>query len=116
MRHQVKKNTLDRLASPRQALISGMAVSLVLYERMTTTKAKAKVVRSYVEKLVTKAKVNNLTNRRYLIAQIKSKNAVNKLLDVLGPRFADRKGGYTRITDLGVRKGDGAQKSFIEFV
>jgi len=112
----MKKITLDRKVAPRKALLMNLAESLILYEKITTTKAKAKITRSVVEKLVTKAKKNNLASRRSLLTELRSKNAVNKLLEVLGPRYAERKGGYTRVVNLGNRKGDGAQEAIVEFV
>ena len=116
MRHQMKKTTLDRKAAPRHALISGLAASLILYEKMRTTKAKAKAARSLVERYITRAKKNDLATRRYLLSELKAKNVVNKLLEVLGPRYITRSGGCTRITNLNHRKGDGAQEVLIELL
>lgn len=112
----MKKVTLDRKAAPRHALISGLASSLILYEKMRTTKAKAKAARSVVERCISRAKKNDLTTRRYLLSELHAKNVVGKLLEVLGPRYAARSGGYTRITLLNNRKGDGAQEVLIELV
>lgn len=116
MRHKMKKVTLDRKAAPRKALLSGLAVSLILYDKIITTKAKAQVTRSIVEKMVTKAKKNTLVSRRELLGALHSKNAVKKLMEVIGPRYATRKGGFTRVVSLNVRKGDGAQEALVEFV
>ncbi|MFA7653572.1 MAG: 50S ribosomal protein L17 [Candidatus Magasanikbacteria bacterium] len=116
MRHQMKKVTLDRKAAPRRALLCGLVSSLVLYEKITTTKAKAKAIKPLIEKAITKAKKNDLANRRALLAQLHAKNVVSKLIEVLGPRYTTRQGGYTRIVNLGNRKGDGAQEVVIEFV
>lgn len=117
MRHQKKKVTLDRKAASRNALIAGLAESLILYEKVMTTKAKAKVVKSFVEKLITVAKKNTLAARRDLIAKLYTQNSVKKLMDVLGPRFAERKGGYCRLTLVSnARVGDGAEKAIVEIL
>ena len=112
----MKKVTLDRKTGPRQALLTNLAESLVLYEKIRTTKAKAAAVRPIVERLITTAKKNNLTARRRLISNLYTPNAVKKLMDVLGPRFKERAGGYTRTTMLANRLGDGAQEVLIELV
>src|SRR5665213_2696935 len=96
MRHQKRKVTLDRKTGPRGHLLAGLAESLILYEKINTTKAKAKAIRSVVERLITKAKTNSVTTRRRLLAALYTRNAAKKLVEVLGPRYADRKGGYTR--------------------
>ena len=116
MRHQKKKVTLDRKTAPRRALLRNLAESLVLNEKLTTTKAKARAARSIVERLVTKAKTNSLTTRRTLMSTLYTKEAVDKLLTDLGPRYAERKGGYTRIVVLKNRVGDGAEEALVEFV
>ena len=116
MRHRSKKKILDRKKAPRKALLRGLATSIILYEKIKTTEAKAKAVKPIVEKLVTTAKKNDLTTRRKLLSVLYHKNAVNKALEVLGPRYQDRPGGYTRIVKLGKRQGDGAEIVQIEFV
>jgi large subunit ribosomal protein L17 len=116
MRHYKKKVTLDRKVGPRTALLKNLAESVILYEKISTTKAKAHAVRPIVEKLITKAKVNTLATRRYLISSLYTKNAVNKLLEVLGPRFKERAGGYTRTTMVRNRVGDNAEEVVIELV
>ena len=116
MRHQKKGRKLGRKIGPRTALIKGLADSLVLYEKIKTTQAKAKSLRPYIEKLITVAGKNNLTTRRRLISKLKTQNAVKKMLEVYGPRYKQRKGGYTRIVKIGPRKGDGAEMVQIEFV
>lgn len=116
MRHQKKKVTLDRKTGPRTALLKGLAESLILYEKINTTKAKAKAVRSVVEKLITRAKVNSLHNRRELQRQLITDNTVKKLIEELGPRYKERKGGYTRTIVLKNRVGDGAEEVLIELV
>lgn len=116
MRHQKKKVTLDRKTGPRQALLRGLAESLILYEKINTTKAKAKAVRSLVERLITKAKSNSVAVRRDLQSRLYTKNSVKKLVEELGPRYADRKGGYTRVVVLKNRVGDGAEEVLVELV
>lgn len=117
MRHQKKKVTLDRKSASRNALLANLAESLILYEKIMTTKAKAKVLKSFVEKLVTIAKKNTLSARRMLIAKLYTPNAVKKLMEVYGPRYAGKKGGYTRLVLISsVRDGDAAEKAIVEFV
>jgi large subunit ribosomal protein L17 len=116
MRHQKKKVTLDRNTAARRSLLANLAESLILHEKIKTTKAKAKAVRSLVERLVTKAKKNDLAARRQLKRVLYTDNAVDKTMEVLGPRYLERKGGYTRITLLGVRKGDAGEEAMVEFV
>jgi large subunit ribosomal protein L17 len=116
MRHQNKKITLGRKAPARKALLTNLAESLILFEKIITTKAKAKATKSLVERLVTKSKDSSLKSRRELLSVLFTKNAVSKLLEQLGPRYKDRKGGYTRLTLLSERKGDGAEQAVVEFV
>jgi large subunit ribosomal protein L17 len=117
MRHQKKKVTLDRKSASRNALLANLAESLILYEKIITTKAKAKVLKSFAEKLVTVAKKNTLAARRELIRQLYTANSVKKLMEVLGPRYAGKKGGYTRLILVSnTRAGDGAEKAILEFV
>ncbi|MFA6447448.1 MAG: 50S ribosomal protein L17 [Patescibacteria group bacterium] len=116
MRHQRKRVTLDRKNGPRKALFRNLATSLVLYEHVNTTLAKAKAVKPIVEKLITLGKTKNLTTRRKLAAYLFIESAVNKVLEELGPRYATRKGGYLRIIKLGSRKGDGAEIAQLQFV
>lgn len=116
MRHQKNKVTLDRKTGPRTALLTGLAESLILYEKINTTKAKAKAVRPIVERMITKAKVKSLNTKRDLESRLYTKNTVKKLLEELGPRYLERKGGYTRTTMLKNRVGDGAEEVLIELV
>ncbi|MFA5021937.1 MAG: 50S ribosomal protein L17 [Patescibacteria group bacterium] len=116
MRHRKKGKILDRKRDQRKALLRGLITSVIIYEKVKTTQAKAKVIKPMVEKLVTTAKKNDLTARRKLLETLYHKKAVNKALEVLGPRYKDKKGGYTRIINLGPRQGDGAQMVQIEFV
>ena len=116
MRHRNKGKLFGRKIGPRRALVKGLAQNLILYEKIRTTHAKAKTVRPYAEKLVTLAKRPTLANRRQLLKRLPTEGAVRKLIEVLGPRYAERRGGYTRITKLGRRAGDQAEMAQIEFV
>ena len=116
MRHNVKKATLGRKTAPRKALLRGFATSLVLYEKMKTTEAKAKFVRPYVEKMITLGKKNDLHARREILKKLYVESAVKKVLESLSPRYKDRKGGYLRVVKLGFRQGDAAKMVRIEFV
>ena len=116
MRHRLKGRKLNRTSSHRKAMLANMAVSLVLNEQIKTTLPKAKEIRPYVEKLVTVARRSDLASRRQLLSRIKDLAAVEKLISVLGKRYADRQGGYTRIIKAGFRFGDVAPVAYIEFV
>jgi large subunit ribosomal protein L17 len=116
MRHRKNIKQLDRKSSVRKALFADLATSLILYEKIKTTQAKAKAIRPVVEKLITTSKKNDLTARRALLQALRHKKAVSKALEVLGPRYKERPGGYTRITHLAPRQGDGAAMCQIEFV
>ncbi|MCK4968469.1 MAG: 50S ribosomal protein L17 [Candidatus Aenigmarchaeota archaeon] len=115
MRHHKAGKKLGRLTGPRRALIKSLATSLIIYEKIKTTKAKAKVIRSVVEKLITLGRKNTVTVRRRLLTALPV-NAVKKVLEILGPKYASRPGGYTRIIKLGPRQGDGAELVQIELV
>jgi large subunit ribosomal protein L17 len=116
MRHRKKGKTLDRKKAPREAMFRNLAASLIIYEKVKTTEAKAKAIRPIVEKLITTGKENSLAARRKLLSYLYVENAVKKVLEVLGPRYKERKGGYTRIVKIGPRKGDGARIAQIELV
>lgn len=116
MRHRNKVKTLARSASARKALLRDLATAAVVYEKIVTTEAKAKAVKPVVEKLITKSKKGDLSARRHLLSFFTTEQPVNKLMDVLGPRYKDRNGGYTRINKLGFRKGDGAREVELELV
>ena len=105
MRHRRTGKTLDRKAGPRRALLRNLATSVLLYEHVNTTLAKAKAVRPMVEKIITRGRVKSLMNRRELMKVLMTETAVDKVLEELGPRYAKRPGGYTRIIKLGSRKG-----------
>lgn len=116
MRHRKKGKTLGRKIGPRKALMRGLATSLLLYEKMDTTDAKARAIRRIVERLITTSKVNSVNVRRRLAQYLLHANAVKKAVEVLGPRYMERHGGYTRIVKLGQRQGDAAHKVRIELV
>ncbi|MCK5062224.1 50S ribosomal protein L17 [Candidatus Parcubacteria bacterium] len=116
MRHRNKIKKLDREKAPRELMLRNLASSILIYEKVNTTEAKAKAVRSLVEKSITIAKKNDLTSRRKLISLLPQPNAIKKLMEVLGKRYNDRKGGYTRIVRLNNRQGDGAKMVQIELV
>ena len=97
-------------------MLTSLAASIILHEKVKTTETKAKVVRSLVERSITDGKVSTLASRRKLMKRFSSENPVNKILDILGPRYAERNGGYTRIIKMGTRKGDGAPVVQIELV
>ncbi len=96
--------------------MANLASDLFLYEKVTTTHAKAKAVRPVAEKLITKARRGDLHSKRIVMKTITNRDAVVKLFDDLAPRYEDRPGGYTRITKLGPRRGDGAEEAIIELV
>ena len=116
MRHRVGGRKLQRTSSHRQALFRNMAAALIKHEQITTTTAKAKELRPYVEKLVTLAKKGGLSNRRIAHSRIMDEAQERKLFEVLGPRYAERNGGYTRIIKAGIRQSDAAPVAIIEFV
>ena len=116
MRHGVKTSKLQLNASHRRALLANQACSLILNGRITTTLAKAKALRPYVEKLITLAKRGDVLYRRLATATIHNTTAVKRLFDEIAPLCAERKGGYTRIVRTGVRRGDAAETAIIELV
>lgn len=116
MRHHKSVKTLDRNHAGRQALLRSQAISLILIGHIRTTPVKAKVTRSFVERLITRAKTNTEATRRYLLMKLNHNAAVNRLMKSIAPTMQQRAGGYTRITKLGYRKGDGAEQVQLEFV
>ncbi|WP_310467816.1 50S ribosomal protein L17 [Sphingomonas sp.] len=116
MRHRVGHRKLQRTSSHRAALFRNMSAALIKHEQITTTTAKAKELRPYVEKLVTLAKKGGLSNRRLAQARLMDDTQLAKLFDTLAPRYAERSGGYTRIIKAGIRLSDAAAISIIEFV
>jgi len=116
MRHRVGHRKLQRTSSHRTALFRNMAAALIKHEQITTTTAKAKELRPYVEKLITLAKHGGLSNRRIAQSRLMDDAQLARLFDVLGPRYAARNGGYTRIIKAGIRASDAAPIAIIEFV
>ena len=116
MRHRMVGRTLGRKKAPREAMLRNLAASIIIHEKVKTTEAKAKEVRTLVERAITTGKTPTLASRRKLLKQFYTEHPVNKLLEVLGPRYATRAGGYTRLVKIGTRKGDGAEIVQIELV
>ena len=116
MRHNKKFNHLGRTADHRRALLANLAISLIEHKRITTTLAKAKALKKYVEPLVTKSKDDSTNSRRVVFSYLQNKEAIKELFGVIAPKVGDRPGGYTRIIKLGHRIGDSADVAFIEFV
>ncbi|MBE1273298.1 MULTISPECIES: 50S ribosomal protein L17 [Enterovibrio] len=116
MRHRKSGRQLNRNSSHRKAMFSNMASSLVTHEVIKTTLPKAKELRRVIEPLITLAKNDSVANRRLAFARTRNDEVVAKLFNELGPRFASRAGGYTRILKCGVRAGDKAPMAYIELV
>lgn len=115
MRHQKKGRKFGRETNERQALMRSLVYNLILKKKIKTTEAKAKELRPIAEKLVTRAKINTLANRKLIIARIGEETA-KKLFNEIAPAYKERNGGYTRIIKLPPRKTDGSKMSIIEFV
>lgn len=116
MRHKKKGKILGRKIGPRKALLRELSANLILNEKITTTHAKAKALRPTVERLITRAKKDNIDNYRKINAYLQNREATKKLLTQIGTRYNQRPGGYTRIIKTGQRRGDAAQMAVIEFV
>lgn len=116
MRHRVKGRKLKRTASHRNATLRSLATSVLKHKRIKTTLAKAKEARTFVEKLITKAKRNDLHSKRLIMSEIKDKEVVKELFAEIVPKIGDRPGGYTRVIKLGARVGDAAQMAILELV
>ena len=121
MRHGNKNNNLSRTASHRRALLMNLGCQLITYKRITTTLAKAKALRTYIEPLITKTKHTDskeviMHNHRLVFSYLNDKAAVKELFTVVAPKVASRPGGYTRIIKLGARQGDNAEVAMIELV
>ena len=116
MRHNKKFNHLSRTSSHRDATLANMAISLIMHTRITTTLAKAKALKKYVEPLLTRAKDDSTNSRRVVFRYLQNKEALKELFGVVAEKIGDRPGGYTRIIKLGFRKGDAAPIAFIELV
>lgn len=116
MRHQKRINSLSRTSAHRSAMLSNMATSLIIHKRITTTVAKARALKKFVEPLITKAKNDTMHSRRVVFRHLQDKDAVNELFREISVKVADRPGGYTRILKTGFRKGDNAEMCIIELV
>ena len=116
MRHNKKFNHLGRTASHRDAMLSNMATSLIMHKRISTTTAKAKALKRYIEPLLTKAKMDTTHSRRVVFKELQSKEAVTELFREIVQKIANRPGGYTRILRTGFRQGDAAEMCIIELV
>ena len=116
MRHNKKFNHLGRTASHRGALLANLAVSLIMHKRITTTLAKAKALKRYVEPLITRSKEDTTNSRRVVFRYLQDKYAVTELFKEVSEKVANRPGGYTRVIKLGTRQGDAAPIAFIELV
>ncbi len=116
MRHLKKHIKINRTAAHRKSMISNMLNSLYKYEKIKTTKAKAKLLKPIAEKLITKAKTNTLHSKRQVYKFLKRWDQIPKLFDKIAPRYKERPGGYTRIISLGFRDSDGAEMVYLELV
>jgi len=116
MRHRISGRKLNRTASHRKAMFANMAAALVKHEQIVTTLPKAKEMRRVADKLISLAKKGDLHARRIAISRLRDEKMVKKLFDVLGPRYKERSGGYTRVLKAGFRHGDSAPMAVIEFV
>ena len=116
MRHNKKFNHLGRTASHRSAMLANMAISLIMHKRITTTLAKAKALKKFVEPLITKSKEDTTNSRRVVFSYLQDKKAITELFTVISQKVGDRPGGYTRIIKTGFRRTDNAPMCFIELV
>ena len=116
MRHGKKFNHLGRTADHRRAMLANMAISLIMHKRITTTLAKAKALKKYVEPLITRSTDDSTNSRRVVFSYLQNKEALKELFGPVAQKVGDRPGGYTRIIKLGFRRGDAAEKAFIELV
>ena len=116
MRHNKKFNHLSRKKGHREALLSKLAISLIMHKRIFTTLAKAKALRVYAEPLITRSKKDDMNNRRLVFSYLQNKEAIKELFGVVAEKVADRPGGYTRILKTGHRLGDNAEMAMIELV
>lgn len=116
MRHKHGYRKLGRTSSHRKALLKNLAIALIMNGKIETTVAKAKTLRSYIEKLITKAKKGDFNAHREVFAYLQDKEATKKLLNEIAPNYQNRNGGYTRIVRTRIRRGDAAPMAFIELV
>ncbi|MBL76585.1 MAG: 50S ribosomal protein L17 [Chloroflexi bacterium] len=116
MRHRVNGRTLGRRTEHRESMLYNLVSQLIKHERLTTTEAKAREVKAIAEKIISKGRDQDLHSRRQTLAVLPDKDSVEKLFDEIGPRYADRPGGYTRMVKLMPRKGDAAPMALLELV
>lgn len=116
MRHRKTIQKLNRTASHRKALMANLASALIIYKKIKTTTAKAKALRSYIERIITKARKGDLHSRRIVLKYITRKDVVKELFEEISPKYEDRPGGYTRITKVGRRSTDAADMALIELI
>lgn len=116
MRHGISQRKLSRKSGHRKALFRNMSANLIKHEQIVTTRAKAKELRPYIEKLITLAKHGGLSNRRLAMSRLQDETQLKKLFDVLAERYSDRDGGYTRVIKAGPRASDAAEMAVIELV
>ena len=118
MRHHNTNRKFGRVRKQRKALLRSLVISLVDHERIETTEAKAKELRPFIEKIITKSKKDSVSTKRLLISKLcrGANSTVKKLIEMIAPKYKDREGGYTRITKLAVRQGDASPMAQIEFV
>lgn len=117
MRHHNNVRKFGRDKTQKRALLNSLALNLIVREKIKTTEPKAKELRPFIEKLITKAKKGDLATRKLIVSKLSNrKTEVKKLFEVLAPKYANKKGGYTRILKLGARKSDGAKMAIVEFV
>lgn len=116
MRHHNKTKKFGRQRDQRKAFMRSLASALILEERIQTTEARAKALRPFVEKLITRGRKEDLSTRRLLTSKLGSKEAVRKIIENLAPKYKDRPGGYTRIIKTGIRRDDASPQAIIEFI
>ncbi|MFZ1019857.1 MAG: 50S ribosomal protein L17 [Minisyncoccia bacterium] len=117
MRHHNTVRKFGRDKTQKRALLNSLALNLIVRGKIKTTEPKAKELRPFVEKLVTRAKIGNLATRRQIAAKLSNRGKeVKKLFEIIAPKYADKNGGYTRVLKLGARKSDGAKMAIIEFI
>jgi len=116
MRHKHGYRKLSRTSSHRKALLANLAIAMIEREKIETTVAKAKELKRYMEKLITKASSGDLNSHRAVFAYLQHKSATNKLVTDIAPRYAERNGGYTSIVKTRIRRGDASQMAYISFV
>ncbi len=117
MRHHNTKRKFGRTKNQKKALLNSLALNLIVRGKIKTTEPKAKELRPFIEKLITKAKKGDMATRRVIISKLSNRSReVKKLFEIIAPKYKDQKGGYTRVLKLGLRKADGAPMALIEFV